>query len=110
MSRNAVVPSGKHVPLWDDHGRELAQEFQDYPYSGPLDAVSANAHEYGRPRLVERVAEALLTNEARPGEAHREFCSIPSLISYAPQMSTSCLSDSTRPHRGTVGPSSTKTT
>jgi hypothetical protein len=76
MSRNAVVPSGKHVPLWDDLGRELAQELQDYPYSGTLDAVSAYAHEYGRPRLVERVAEALLTNEARPGGAHRAFCSI----------------------------------
>lgn len=76
MSRNAIVPGGKQVPLWDDLGRELARELQDYPYSGPLDAISAYAHEYGRPRLVERVAEALLTGVARPGEAHKAFCSI----------------------------------
>ena len=76
MSRNAVVPSGAQVPLWDELGRILAQELQDYPYAGALDAISAYAHEYGRPRLVERVADALLVSEARPGEAHRAFCSI----------------------------------
>lgn len=76
MSRNAVVTSGRQVPLWDELGRTLAAEIQDYPYAGALDAVSAYAHEYGRPRMVERVAEALLINEARPGDAHRSFCSI----------------------------------
>lgn len=76
MSRNAVVASGRQVPLWDDLGRELAADLQDYPYAGALDAVSAYSHEYGRPRMVERVAEALLINEARPGDAHRAFCSI----------------------------------
>lgn len=76
MSRNAVVASGRQVPLWDELGRELAGELQDYPYAGALDAVSAYAHEYGRPRMVERVGEALLINEARPGDAHRAFCSI----------------------------------
>src|SRR5665811_2456382 len=76
MSRNAVVTPGRQVPLWDDLGRELAAELQDYPYAGALDAVSAYAHEYGRPRMVERVADALLINEARPGDAHRAFCSI----------------------------------
>jgi len=76
MSRNAVVASGRQVPLWDALGRELAADLQDYPYAGALDAVSAYAHEYGRPRMVERVAEALLIDEARPGDAHRAFCSI----------------------------------
>jgi hypothetical protein len=76
MSRNAVVTSGRKVPLWDELGHELALELQDYPYAGALDAVSAYAHEYGRPRMVARVAEALLINEARPGDAHRAFCSI----------------------------------
>lgn len=76
MSRNAVVASGRQVPLWDDLGREMAADLQDYPYAGALDAVSAYSHEYGRPRMVERVGEALLINEARPGDAHRAFCSI----------------------------------
>lgn len=76
MSRNAIVAPGRQVPLWDELGRELAGDLQDYPYVGALDAISAYAHEYGRPRMVERVADALLINEARPGEAHRAFCSI----------------------------------
>jgi len=76
MSRNAVVSSGKQVPLWDDLGRQLSTELQDYPYAGALDAISAYAHEYGRPRLVERVAEALMITDARPGDPHRAFCSI----------------------------------
>jgi hypothetical protein len=76
MSRNAVVPSGRQVPLWDGLGHELAEELQDYPYVSALDTISAYAHEYGRPRMVERVTEALLINEARPGDAHRAFCSI----------------------------------
>lgn len=77
MSRNAVVPSGRQVPLWDELGRALAGELENYSYAGPLDAISAYAHEFGRPRMIERVAEALLIEEATPGEAHRAFCSIP---------------------------------
>ncbi|MDD5308618.1 MAG: SIR2 family protein [Deltaproteobacteria bacterium] len=76
MSRNASVPTGRRMPLWNDLGEELAGELQDYPYLGAIDAVSAYEQEYGRPRMVERVAEALLVNEARPGAAHRAFCSI----------------------------------
>jgi uncharacterized protein YutE (UPF0331/DUF86 family) len=76
MSRNAVVPAGRQVPLWDQLGRELAEELPDYPYVGALDAISAYSHEYGRPKMVERVAEALLIDQARPGQAHRAFCSI----------------------------------
>jgi hypothetical protein len=76
LSRNASVSSGKQMPLWDDLGRQLAEELSDYPYAGALDAISAYSHEYGRPRFVERLGEALLLNEAQPGEAHRAFCSI----------------------------------
>lgn len=77
MSRNAVVPAGKVVPLWEDLGKELAADMPEYPYSGALDAISAYSHEYGRAKLVERLAAALLIDQARPGEAHRAFCSIP---------------------------------
>lgn len=77
LSRNADVPQGEVMPLWDDLGRALAKDLRDYPYSGPLDAISAHAHEFGRPRMIERVSEALLVDRARPGGAHRAFCSIP---------------------------------
>jgi len=64
LSRNAIVPSGKAMPLWNDLGQQLAAEMPDYPYSGPLDAISAYEHEYGRVKLIERLADALLVDES----------------------------------------------
>src|SRR5688500_8801590 len=77
MSRNAIVPGGATMPLWEDLGKELANELVDYPYSGALDALSAYSHEFGRPRMIERVSTALHVDSVRPGVAHRAFCSIP---------------------------------
>ena len=77
MSRNAIVPSGQSMPLWNDLGKRLAEEMEDYPYSGALDAISAYEHEYGRPKLIERLTDLLLIHEAQPGYVHRAFCSIP---------------------------------
>ena len=34
-------------------------------------------HEFGRPKLIERLSDLLLVDEARPGEAHKTFCSVP---------------------------------
>src|SRR5687768_4749520 len=76
MSRNAVVPAGKGMPLWDELGRSFASELADYPHSSPIDSISAFSHEFGRARLTERLTDALLVNEAKPGEVHRAFCSI----------------------------------
>ena len=77
FSRNAVVPKGKQMPVWSDLGNTLGAELDDYYPSSPLDAISAYEHEFGRPKLVERLSELLLVNEARPGEVHKAFCSIP---------------------------------
>ena len=76
FSLNAIVSTGKKMPLWDDLGRELAQELDDYPYSGPMDAISAYSHEFSRTRLVERLTELLLISNARPGTAHQAFAEI----------------------------------
>lgn len=77
FSRNAVLPAAKQMPLWSDLGSHLATDLGDYVPATALDAVSAYEHEYGRPRLIERLAELLLVNDARPGDAHRVFCAIP---------------------------------
>lgn len=77
MSANAVVPSGEQIPAWDSLGKRLAEDMADYPYAGALDAISAYSHEYSRPKLVERLADLLLVDQATPGEAHAAFCSIP---------------------------------
>jgi hypothetical protein len=77
MSANARVPAGKQVPLWGELGRQLEKDLSDYSVSGALDAISAYEHEYGRARLIERLSDILLLREAQPGDAHKEFCSIP---------------------------------
>ena len=64
------------MPLWDDLGRALGQEMHDYPYSSPLDAISAFEHEFSRPRLVERLSELLQVRDAQPGTTHDAFCSL----------------------------------
>lgn len=77
MSRNAVAPAGKRMPLWNDLGKGLAEDIPGYPYSGALDAISAYSHEYSRSKLVERLSDELLVDQASPGDTHRAFCSIP---------------------------------
>lgn len=77
FSRNAVLPTGKTMLLWRDLGDKLGRELEDYAPSTPLDAISAYEHDFGRPKLVERLYEMLLVDEARPGNAHKAFCSIP---------------------------------
>jgi len=77
FSKNAVLPTGKTMPLWRDLGDKLGRELEDYAASTPLDAISAYEHDFGRPKLVERLYELLLVDEARPGNAHKAFCSIP---------------------------------
>ncbi len=77
FSRNAVVPKGQAMPLWGELGDTLTRELEDYSPSNPLDAISAYEHDFGRPKLIERLSELLLVHEARPGDAHRAFCSIP---------------------------------
>lgn len=77
LSRNAITPQGTSMPLWGDLGQAVAAEMADFPYTGPLDALSAYAHEYSRARLVENLSRSLLVGRAEPGAAHRAFCSIP---------------------------------
>jgi len=76
FSLNAIVPEGKKMPLWDDLGRQLASEMEDYPYTSPIDAISAYAHDYSRTKLVERLRNILLIGKARPGAAHEAFAEL----------------------------------
>lgn len=77
FSRNAVVPPGRKMPLWDDLGKQLHGDLPDYSYTSALDVISAYCHHYSRARLVERLHSLLLIDEARPGRAHRSFCNLP---------------------------------
>lgn len=77
MSLNATLPAGRKMPLWKDLGEALADELTNYTPSSPLDGISAYEQEYDRARLVERLSTLLYVTEAKPGVAHKEFCSIP---------------------------------
>lgn len=77
MSLNAEVPLDAKMPLWRDLGRFLEGDLSDYSSNSVLDSISEYEHAYGRPKLIERLSELLLVNEARPGDTHREFCLIP---------------------------------
>lgn len=77
FSRNADIPSGLQMPLWDDIGKLLALQMSDYPYSTPIDAISAFCHEFSRPKLVERLRTILHIDIARPGSAHLAFVDLP---------------------------------
>jgi SIR2-like protein len=76
FSRNAVLPVKKKMPLWSELGDLLKADLRDYEPVSALDAISAYEHEYGRPKLIERLSDLLHIDEARPGEAHKAFCSI----------------------------------
>jgi hypothetical protein len=76
FSKNAVLPPPKQMPLWPELGQLLTAELRDYEPSSVLDAISAYEHEYGRPKLIERLSELLHIDHARPGESHKAFCSI----------------------------------
>lgn len=77
MSLNAKLPPPAKMPLWAELGKSFADELLDYSPTSVLDSISAYEHEFGRARLIERLAELLHVNRAQPGPAHKEFCSLP---------------------------------
>lgn len=74
FSRNAILPPKKQMPLWPDIGKLIGKELGDYEPSNPIDAISAYEYEFKRPKLIEKLSDLLLVNEARPGNAHKSFC------------------------------------
>src|SRR5690348_17655875 len=72
MSMNAALVPPAKMPLWADLSKSFADELQDYSSTSVLDAISAYEHEYGRARLIERLAELLHIDRAQPGRVHRE--------------------------------------
>jgi SIR2-like domain len=77
MSPNAKVPPPAKMPLWPELGKSFADDLLDYSPTSVLDGISAYEHEFGRARLIERLAELLHVTRAQPGRAHKEFCTLP---------------------------------
>src|SRR3712207_6830648 len=64
LSRNADVPEGLDLPLWDELGLAVADDLPEHYYAGALDALSAYEHEFGRRALVNRLHRDLLVETA----------------------------------------------
>lgn len=64
MSLNASIPLGRKMPLWRDFGNSLEKDLPDYSSNSVLDSISEYEHTYERAKLVERLEELLLINEA----------------------------------------------
>lgn len=79
LSMNAEVPgSTSGLPNWEQLGKQVGSDLPlGYSDGSPIEILSAFEHSYGRARLIERVNSALRVGVARPGEIHRQFCSIP---------------------------------
>ena len=58
-------------------GHGTGSELADFSPTSTLDTISAYQHEFGRARLIERLSDLLFIKEAQPGNAHKEFCTIP---------------------------------
>lgn len=76
LSRNAILPDGGKMPLWDDLGRSLAGG-AGYSYVNALDAMSAYEHTFERRELIKRLARELRVADAMPGPAHKAFARLP---------------------------------
>lgn len=74
LSRNAVVPTGDPPVNWIDLGRKVALDLDGVEATaGPLEALSAYEHAFGRTDLVDRVAELVRVHDAQPGAVHLAF-------------------------------------
>ncbi|MCB0722525.1 MAG: SIR2 family protein [Ignavibacteriae bacterium] len=76
FSKNAIIPKGKKMPDWEELGKDLANNIQDYKYTNPLDAISAYCHEYSKTNLVEKLSELLLVDTIKAGNTHKAFCDL----------------------------------
>jgi len=76
-SRNAVTPVNKKLPTWSELGAALGKELSEYDGTSTIDTISAYCHQYSRSKLIERLHQLLLIDEAQPSSSHEAFCAIP---------------------------------
>ncbi len=77
FSRNAKLPKGKVMPLWNDLGNSLCKAVRGFEHKSPLDAVSEYEHAFSRPKLVEEMSKLLHIGLATAGKTHHAFCMLP---------------------------------
>jgi len=77
FSRNAKLPFGKQIPLWDDLGIELAKEIPKYKFrDNPIDVLTEYSSLFGRTALMEELRKLLLIGESKPSMVHFKFAQL----------------------------------
>jgi hypothetical protein len=77
FSRNADLPQGAQMPLWNDLGRHFARQMREYPETNPLDTISAFCQEFSRAKAIEQLRRILFIDTSQPGRAHLSFAELP---------------------------------
>ncbi|WP_307853197.1 SIR2 family protein [Kitasatospora sp. RG8] len=77
ISATAVTDDQRRPPGWKQLGKQLGEDLLGPDDAGPIDALSAYADTFGRPRLVERLSELLLVRDLAPGAVHQSFAKLP---------------------------------
>lgn len=77
FSRNATLPKGVVMPLWNDLADSFARKMKGYPYINAIDSISAFCQQHGRPKTIEVLRTLLQIGIAKPGPAHLAFANLP---------------------------------
>lgn len=77
FSKNADIPLGKKMLDWDELGRSIAEDIDDYDYTTAIDAISSYSEQFSRVNLVEKLGELLLVDTVKAGKTHKAFCELP---------------------------------
>jgi hypothetical protein len=106
FSLNCDLRHGSEMPDWLGLGGLLAEEGGIDPKLPPPEIASLYESRFGRVQLIESIRHALHVDEAKPGEAHLAFASLPFDTVYTTNFDLlleSAYQQLARPFRSLVG-------
>ena len=75
FSKNATIPDGLNMPDWNELGKIVASEINNYVYdNNPIDTLSYYEALYSRNKLVELLINALHEGKVTPSKTYQSFC------------------------------------
>ncbi len=105
FSKNAVLPPGHSMPDWAELTDILAKDAGTEPSASPQAVAERYEQKFGRVQLIEAIRDALQSDRARPGKAHRAFVKLPFDTIYTTNFDLlleAAYSEDTRPFRSLV--------
>ena len=106
FSKNASLPSGLSMPDWSELAAHLAKHAGTAISTSPPLVAQRYQKKFGRVQLVEAIRDALHSDRARPGLAHRSFSRLPFETVYTTNFDLlleHAYTDEGRPYRSLVG-------